>query len=139
MKYIQVESVNNSSVTIVYLYFVHVFKSIKWNYRIKICSFYIPKLKWIVKHIEVTALTMTSRQPSRPKQIGAFGKVRLLLWKNFLIQIRHWVHTIFDLLLPIGVFSLIIWIHSKTGKSHNDAKVYPSQDIDHFPYGPWPE
>lgn len=47
---------------------------------------------------------MTPPTESHPKHTSAASKVRLLLWKNYLLQKRHKVHTIVDIFLPVCVF-----------------------------------
>lgn len=79
---------------------------------------------------------MASQKSSHPKQIGAFGKVRLLVWKNFLIQIRHKFHTVLDLLMPIVFFSLIVWVHYKTGSTKVEAQTYSDQPIENAYFPP---
>lgn len=41
-----------------------------------------------------------------------WDKFRLLMWKNALLQWRHKVQTIFEILVPIGFAGLLIWIRS---------------------------
>lgn len=40
-------------------------------------------------------------------------KIKLLLWKNFLLQKRHMKHTIVDICLPIFFFLLCAWLRTK--------------------------
>lgn len=37
-----------------------------------------------------------------------FGKVRLLLWKNYLVQKRHWIQTIIDVMLPVVLIGFVV-------------------------------
>lgn len=57
-------------------------------------------------------------QPQQPQQMSAFGKVRLLLWKNYIIQKRHKVHVFFDTVLPVCLFLLFVWIYGNDGSTH---------------------
>lgn len=41
---------------------------------------------------------------------SAFEKFRLLSWKNWTIQSRHWVQTIFEVLIPVLCCSVILLI-----------------------------
>lgn len=62
--------------------------------------------------------TMT---PSLPKQTSAWKKVRLLLWKNFLLQKRHWIQTAFDLFLPVLFTLLFVWDAQLENSSHKST------------------
>lgn len=73
---------------------------------------------------------MTPPTTSLPKQRSAFGKVRLLLWKNFLIQKRHKFHTIIDVFLPVCFFLLCAWSQSKVENNTGLPKKYPPLEID---------
>ncbi|CAL4067232.1 unnamed protein product, partial [Meganyctiphanes norvegica] len=48
------------------------------------------------------------RGPTRRAGIGQ--KLVLLMWKNLLLRKRHWVLTLFEVLLPTLLFSLIVSI-----------------------------
>ncbi|XP_018027772.1 phospholipid-transporting ATPase ABCA1 [Hyalella azteca] len=39
-----------------------------------------------------------------------YSKLRLLIWKNFLLRKRHWILTIFEVLLPTLLFALLVSI-----------------------------
>lgn len=41
---------------------------------------------------------------------SAFEKFRLLSWKNWTIQSRHWIQTIFEVLIPVLCCAVILLI-----------------------------
>lgn len=64
--------------------------------------------------------------PSLPKQTSAWKKVRLLLWKNFLLQKRHWFQTALDLFLPVLFTFMFVWESGKSIDKNNDNATIPS-------------
>lgn len=46
-------------------------------------------------------------------QMAYLKQLRLVLWKNSLIRKRHWVLTLFEILLPILLFILVSYSRSK--------------------------
>lgn len=75
---------------------------------------------------------MTPPTASSPKQTDALGKVRLLLWKNFLLQKRHRVHTVVDIFLPVLFFVFCAWLQKNLGTQNIPQKTYPSLTIDNL-------
>lgn len=68
------------------------------------------------------------------KKITVAGKVRLLLWKNFTLQKRHYYQTIFDVFVPV-VFFIFYALLYKFSESHNGLirsynESYPNTQID---------
>lgn len=72
---------------------------------------------------------------SLPKKTTTLGKVRLLLWKNFLLQKHHYLQTFFDICLPVIFFASFVFLYACTAKptteQHAEQK-YPSESIDSF-------
>lgn len=73
---------------------------------------------------------MTPPTASHPSQITALAKLRLLLWKNFLIQKRHKIHTFVDIFLPVIVITFCAWLQSMTGTEKLKQVTYPSLLVD---------
>lgn len=73
---------------------------------------------------------MTPPTASIPNQKSAFGKVRLLLWKNFLLQKRHKFHTIIDIFLPVCFFLFCAWIQKNFEAGVNPPRTYTPLEID---------
>lgn len=61
---------------------------------------------------------------------SAWDKFLLLSWKNWIIQLRHPIQTVFEVLVPILVCSLLIVIRSLTEVTDfpNEFR-YPSQSV----------
>lgn len=45
-------------------------------------------------------------------------KLKVVIWKNFLIRKRHWLLTTFESLLPVAVFFLIAYARSEIKGFH---------------------
>lgn len=73
---------------------------------------------------------MTPITASHPKRTNAIAKVRLLLWKNFLLQKRHRIHTCVDIFLPVLFFVFCAWLQKHTGTQENPEHTYSSLPID---------
>lgn len=72
---------------------------------------------------------MTPPTASHSSQASTWAKVRLLLWKNWLLQKRHKIHTIVDIFLPVFFFLFCAWVQSKDGVYPENQTVYPSLPI----------
>ena len=57
---------------------------------------------------------------------SAWDKFLLLSWKNWIIQIRHPVQTIFEVLVPVLVCALLILIRGLVDVKVEDVKRYDS-------------
>jgi len=58
--------------------------------------------------------------------MGWFKQLRLLLWKNFLVQYRRKLSTVFEILLPIFFVFILLILRITTIKSdHHDAEGWP--------------
>lgn len=55
---------------------------------------------------------------------NAGEKFFLLLWKNWVIQSRHWIQTIFEIILPVLFASLLILIRSVVNPEVYDSPTY---------------
>lgn len=73
---------------------------------------------------------MTPPAASLSNQTTAFGKVRLLLWKNFLLQKRHKIHTIVDIFLPVLFFLFCAHLQSKLGMERVDGHNFSTLPVD---------
>lgn len=61
---------------------------------------------------------------------SAWDKFVLLSWKNWIIQLRHPIQTIFEVLVPVLVCSLLILIRGLTEvKDFPNEFRYPSQSV----------
>lgn len=69
---------------------------------------------------------------SLPKKTTTIGKVRLLLWKNFLLQKRHYFQTFFDIILPVIFFILFVlsYAHTKSSSYKRSEQNYSSYSIE---------
>lgn len=76
---------------------------------------------------------MTPPTATHPKHTNALGKVRLLLWKNFILQKRHRIQTLVDVFLPVLFFVFCAWLQKSVGTQTNPQKVYPTLPIDTLP------
>ncbi|XP_031625623.1 ATP-binding cassette sub-family A member 3-like [Contarinia nasturtii] len=73
---------------------------------------------------------MTPPAASQPNNTTTFGKIRLLLWKNWLLQKRHKIHTIVDVFLPVLFFVFFAFLQAKTGNTSHPKVTYRSLSID---------
>lgn len=67
---------------------------------------------------------------SVPRQTNTLGKIRLLLWKNYLLQLRHPIQTAVDVLLPVLIFLLCAYMNKGFGTITTPAETFPSLKID---------
>ena len=51
-------------------------------------------------------------------------KFRLLLWKNYILQKRHPIQTVVQILLPILFVLLLLWIRLSAEPTHHNKIVY---------------
>lgn len=65
-----------------------------------------------------------------PHQTGVWSKLSLLLWKNFLLQIRHKFQTLMDIIIPVSVFLLLAYLQQLSSPVvYPKATNYPSLEI----------
>ena len=59
----------------------------------------------------------------------SFEKFRILLWKNWIIQKRHWKKGLFELIFPVLLVILFTWIKREYTKDFRENKLdfYPKQ------------
>lgn len=65
--------------------------------------------------------------PQRKSSTGT--KIKLLIWKNFLLQKRHIKHTIVDICLPILFFLLCAWLRTKLSPDQKDATTTTPKNL----------
>jgi ATP-binding cassette, subfamily A (ABC1), member 3 len=53
----------------------------------------------------------------------SFEKFRILLWKNWIIQKRHWKRGLFELIFPILLVILFTWIKSEYTKDYDESTI----------------
>ncbi|XP_050667150.1 phospholipid-transporting ATPase ABCA3-like [Leptidea sinapis] len=56
---------------------------------------------------------------------GAFTKLRLLMWKNFLHQWRQPIKTIVEVVLPVGTMALVLILRSQIEPTTSDVSRFP--------------
>jgi ATP-binding cassette, subfamily A (ABC1), member 3 len=61
----------------------------------------------------------------------SFGKFRILLWKNWIIQKRHWKRELFEIVFPVLLVILFTWIKSEYTKNYQESKIDSSSTILH--------
>ncbi|XP_071796832.1 phospholipid-transporting ATPase ABCA3-like [Asterias amurensis] len=62
------------------------------------------------------------------------NQLLLLTWKNYVLQKRHIVRTIFEIGLPILISLLLIWVRTKVDyEDHKNPKYYDEFSIDQLP------
>nr|QWT72244.1 truncated ATP-binding cassette sub-family A member 2 [Pectinophora gossypiella] len=59
------------------------------------------------------------------KEAGSWVKFRLLMWKNFVQQLRHPVQTAAELLLPVLTMSLVLVLRSQIDPEVLETRTYP--------------
>lgn len=66
------------------------------------------------------------------KKITVAGKVRLLLWKNFTLQKRHYFQTTLSTFVPVifFVFYAILYLSNGSDGSYYSYDTYSSVQID---------
>lgn len=69
---------------------------------------------------------------SVPMHTNTFGKIRLLLWKNYLLQLRHPIQTAVDVLLPVLIFLLCAYMNKGFGLTTTPEANHPSLTIDNL-------
>lgn len=81
-------------------------------------------------HIDIEMIRpMTPPTASHPSQTTVIAKLRLLLWKNLLLQRRHKIHTIVDIFLPVGFFIFCAWLQSTIPVQHIKETTFPSLPV----------
>ncbi|CAF4091856.1 unnamed protein product, partial [Adineta steineri] len=63
--------------------------------------------------------------------MGVGRQIRLVLWKNFTIRRRRWPRVIFELIWPLFLFLILMWVRTRNlvfyyDACHNDAKYLGS-------------
>ncbi|CAF3364219.1 unnamed protein product [Rotaria sp. Silwood2] len=63
--------------------------------------------------------------------MSAYRQIRLVLWKNFTIRRRRWPRAIFELIWPLFLFLILMWIRARNlvfyyDACHNDVKYLGS-------------
>ncbi|CAF1496913.1 unnamed protein product, partial [Rotaria sordida] len=58
-------------------------------------------------------------------------QIRLVLWKNFTIRRRRWPRVIFEIIWPLFLFLILMWVRTRNlvvyyDSCHNDAKYLGS-------------
>nr|XP_036860350.1 ATP-binding cassette sub-family A member 3 isoform X1 [Manis javanica]XP_036860351.1 ATP-binding cassette sub-family A member 3 isoform X1 [Manis javanica]XP_036860355.1 ATP-binding cassette sub-family A member 3 isoform X1 [Manis javanica]XP_036860356.1 ATP-binding cassette sub-family A member 3 isoform X1 [Manis javanica] len=73
-------------------------------------------------------------QVSYPRRMAVLGQLKLLLWKNYILQKRKVLVTVLELLLPLLFSGILIWLRLKI-QSENvpNATIYPGQSIRELP------
>ncbi|XP_022089306.1 ATP-binding cassette sub-family A member 3-like [Acanthaster planci] len=62
------------------------------------------------------------------------SQLLLLTWKNYVLQKRHWVRTLFEIGLPIFVSLLLIWLRTKVSyMDYKEPAIYGAYPIDKLP------
>lgn len=67
------------------------------------------------------------------KKITVAGKVRLLLWKNFTLQKRHYFQTFFDVFLPVIFFIFYALLYDYNYKSDGSSSDLYNQTFSRYP------
>lgn len=70
-----------------------------------------------------------------------FRKWQVLMWKNLIVRTRHWFLTIFEIVIPILLFSALAWMRQNDiigQKAHEvEEKIFPiyaGQDINDYSF-----
>lgn len=63
------------------------------------------------------------------KHIGGGKRLRLLLWKNFLIQIRHKLDTFIEIIWPLCFIWILIYVQSGSETILHPAKSFKRFDL----------
>lgn len=64
-----------------------------------------------------------------------FRKIRLLLWKNCLIQLNHWFQLTIDIFLPVLLFVFFAYLYTEFSSKTVKDVVYKSYPIHWMPHG----
>jgi ATP-binding cassette, subfamily A (ABC1), member 3 len=62
----------------------------------------------------------------------SWDKFCLLMWKNWLLQIRHKVQTIVEILIPVAFSGLLVLIRSLVDPKDYPTYTYDELRIDNF-------
>lgn len=62
-----------------------------------------------------------------------WDKFRLLLWKNWLLQWRHPIQTVIEVLAPVIFAALLVLIRGLVEPVPMDQRVFSPFTIDYFP------
>lgn len=73
---------------------------------------------------------MESSNRKNSGQMSTFDKLFLLLWKNHLLQIRHYIQTILDVTLPLLIFLFCAWIYTYDEKNFSPRRAYRSLPLE---------
>ncbi len=66
--------------------------------------------------------------------MSSFRQIKLLVWKNFLLQLRHPIVTVFEILIPCLFVAMIAMIRLAIAVDHyKDGMTYSSFDFIHLP------
>lgn len=52
-----------------------------------------------------------------------FEKFRILLWKNWIIQKRHWKSGLFELIFPVLLVIVFTWIKKENTKDYEESSI----------------
>lgn len=74
---------------------------------------------------------MTSEPAYPPKHASTLQKLRLLLWKNFLLLKRHPIQTVVDIFLPVLFVGGLVWLQLKVAYKYPE-EAYSSESIDYL-------
>ncbi|XP_063961818.1 phospholipid-transporting ATPase ABCA3-like [Lytechinus pictus] len=67
--------------------------------------------------------------------VRALSQLRLLLWKNFLLQLRRTIATIFEILIPVLFACILIGIrHAVDYTVYPNSTIYNTFDINNLPH-----
>jgi len=77
---------------------------------------------------------MQSRPLVVANNSSGFSKLKLLLWKNWVVQKRHKIQTVSEVALPVFFASLLIIIRDLApANRYPEPTFYPPIDINHMP------
>lgn len=70
-----------------------------------------------------------------------FRKWQVLMWKNLIVRTRHWFLTIFEIVIPILLFSALAWMRQNDiiGQKAHEVKeqiypMYAEQEINDYSF-----
>lgn len=70
---------------------------------------------------------------------GSWDKFKLLIWKNFVLQKRHKLQTVIEILAPVVFATLMVLVRSLVEPDTAPELRYNSFDPSHFHFPKFPQ
>uniref|UniRef100_A0A3B4ADZ6 Uncharacterized protein n=1 Tax=Periophthalmus magnuspinnatus TaxID=409849 RepID=A0A3B4ADZ6_9GOBI len=69
--------------------------------------------------------------------MGLSTQLTLLLWKNFTLRKRQKLRLVIEIVWPLFLFVILVWVRSTTEPIHKDQCHYPNKPMPSAGVLPW--